>query len=58
MKNHPFLATQALFLTTGLLTLPAFASPFWTFDNNSGDANFGTAANWDSNTASLIYTLP
>ncbi len=39
------LATAALALPPGLK-----AVPFWTFDNGGGDANFGTAANWDSNT--------
>ena len=41
----------ALFVIAALALLPprAMAEPFRTFDNGGGDANFGTAANWDSN---------
>lgn len=50
MSIHLLTTRNALSLTAGLLILPSGAAPFWTFDNEGGDANFGNALNWDSNT--------
>jgi autotransporter-associated beta strand protein len=50
MSFHLLTSRQAIALTAGILILPVGASPFWTFDNEGGDANFGNALNWDSNT--------
>lgn len=52
MNSHHLTSRQALSLTAGLLILTpcAGAAPFRTFDNGGGDADFGNALNWDSNT--------
>ena len=49
---HSCLQGRSLFVVTAALALghPALAVPFRTFDNGGGDANFGNALNWDSDT--------
>lgn len=49
---HTCLQGRSLLVATAALALGphALAAPFRTFDNGGGDANFGTAENWDSNT--------
>ena len=49
MLENLLTSRRALCVTASLMILPAGAVPFWTFDNGNGDANFGTADNWDSN---------